>query len=210
MARKISRREERARRRTQEKQRNRLLVGGGIGLVAVIIAVAAYSQLNQPTPTSTITPGGPTTNGPQFVPEEGAEHINLGVTPPYAHTSNPPTSGWHYSQPQPAGFYDQPIEDGYLGHSLEHGYVIISYNCATLIDAECEDLKTKLQDLFNRKAPGAGFSAWKLIVVPRPELDTVIALTAWTWIDKFNEYDEQRIIDFIDRFRDHGPEATPS
>jgi len=48
----------------------------------------------------------------------------------------------------------------------------------------------------------------KLIIVPRPNLDTKIALTAWNFLDKFNDFDEPRIIRFIDAYRDMGPEKT--
>lgn len=197
MTKKISRREERARRRAQEGQRNRLLAIGGIAAVLLLVAWWAYGQLTAPTPPAEGTP----ILGPQEVPIQGFEHIAPGQEHP-AYNSNPPTSGWHYSQPAEAGVYSEPIPDENLIHSMEHGYVIISYNCATLSETGCPDLVAKLTDLFNREG------AWKQIVVPRPELDTTIALTAWGWIDKFNEYDEARILSFIARFRDRGPEQT--
>ncbi len=49
---------------------------------------------------------------------------------------------------------------------------------------------------------------WKLIVVPRPQLDATIALTAWGHIDIFDRFDQRRIERFINYYRDHGPEAT--
>src|SRR3989344_5170063 len=48
----------------------------------------------------------------------------------------------------------------------------------------------------------------RLIVVPRPALDARFALTAWTRIDKLKDFDEGRIIKFIDAFRNQGPEKT--
>ncbi|MBI2845923.1 MAG: DUF3105 domain-containing protein [Chloroflexi bacterium] len=199
MARKISRREERARRRAQEQQRNRLLaIGGGI-LVLFLVGWWAYGQFAKPTLPADASPTG----GPQEVPILGWEHVSPGSAPLYEYNSNPPTSGWHYSLPAEPGVYAEPVPDGNLIHSLEHGYVIISYNCASLSESECQDLRQKLTDIFNAEG------AWKLIVVPRPELDTTIALTAWGWIDKFDDYDEARIRSFIARFRDQGPEDTP-
>lgn len=188
---KLSRREERARQRAREGLRNRLLLAGGAILVLALGGWWLYTQATAPPP-----PGN-------AVPIIGFEHVNPGDPSPYEYNSNPPTSGWHYPQPAEAGFYEEPIPDGYLIHSLEHGHVIIHYNCATLSEAECQDLVAKLTDLFNREG------AWKLIAVPRPELDTVLAITAWGWIDKFNEYDEARIQRFIAAYRDRGPEGTP-
>lgn len=66
----------------------------------------------------------------------------------------------------------------------------------------CKDLVKKLGDLATANR------LWKLIVVPRPQMDTTIALTAWKYIDKFDQFDEARIKKFIDYHRDHGPEKT--
>lgn len=78
---------------------------------------------------------------------------------------------------------------------------------SAITDTEsCKTLQQRLADLANRK------KLWKLIVVPRPQLDTTIALTAWDRIDKFDPpaggLDAERIEAFVDYFRDHGPEKT--
>lgn len=67
---------------------------------------------------------------------------------------------------------------------------------------ECKTLVRQLEEV------GQKNRLWKLIVVPRPQLDTSIALTAWGVIDKFDEFDSPRIERFIDYYRDHGPEKT--
>ncbi len=66
----------------------------------------------------------------------------------------------------------------------------------------CKTLVTQLSELANKK------KLWKLIVAPRPQLDTTIALTAWTYVDKFDQFDTGRIERFIDFHRDQGPEKT--
>lgn len=48
----------------------------------------------------------------------------------------------------------------------------------------------------------------RVIVVPRPSLDTQIALTAWGKIDKMNAFDENRIRAFIAAYHNKGPEQT--
>ncbi len=82
----------------------------------------------------------------------------------------------------------------------------IATGSAITDSAGCQELVKKLEDLAGRK------KLWKLIVVPRPQLDTTLALTAWGAIDKFDpaagELDEERIVRFIDYYRDHGPEKT--
>ena len=66
----------------------------------------------------------------------------------------------------------------------------------------CKTLVKQLTEVANQK------KFWKLIVVPRPQLDTTIALTAWTYIDKFDQFDKVRTERFIDSHRDQGPEKT--
>ncbi len=66
----------------------------------------------------------------------------------------------------------------------------------------CKDLQKQLEDVASSKR------LYKLMVVPRANLDTRVALTAWTYIDSFNEFDAVRIEKFIDYHRDHGPEQT--
>ena len=66
----------------------------------------------------------------------------------------------------------------------------------------CKALINQLKELAERK------KLFKLIVVPRPQLDTTIALTAWSYIDKFDRFDSKRIERFIVFHRDHGPEKT--
>lgn len=66
----------------------------------------------------------------------------------------------------------------------------------------CKTLVKNLTDLANRK------KLWKLVVVPRPSLTTTIALTAWHYIDTFDQFDAGRIERFIDFHRGQGPEKT--
>ena len=66
----------------------------------------------------------------------------------------------------------------------------------------CKTLVRNLTELANKK------KLWKLAVVPRPNLETTIALTAWNYTDKFDTFDAGRIERFIDYHRDQGPEKT--
>lgn len=174
------------------------------------------------------------------VEDQGRQHVSPEEVAKTAYKSNPPTSGPHLATWVKAGIYTEPHQEGELIHSLEHGYVIISYNCgvhlssfgvvpkvfaheegspsadfvaepiatgSAITDTEpCKRLQKQLADLANRK------KLWKLIIVPRPQLDTTIALTAWNRIDKFDPpaggFDAKRIEAFVDYFRDHGPEKT--
>lgn len=131
----------------------------------------------------------------QKIVDLGRDHVSLDTKVEY--NSNPPTSGPHSEEWGKAGVYKEPLNDLKLVHSLEHGYVVISYNCEN-----CGELINNLTNLAGEK------KLWKLIVVPRPNLDSLIALTAWTRIDKFNEFDKARIEKFINAYRNKGPEKT--
>lgn len=69
-------------------------------------------------------------------------------------------------------------------------------------DKTCQELVSKLAEI----AGTVGLK--KLIVVPRPNLDIRIALTAWARIDTFTEFNPERIHLFVKTFRDKGPERT--
>ena len=48
----------------------------------------------------------------------------------------------------------------------------------------------------------------RIIIVPRPGLDSKIALTAWNRLEKMNEFDKERIKTFIKAYHNKGPEKT--
>lgn len=149
----------------------------------------------------------------------GRKHIPVGTEVNY--NSNPPTSGDHYADWVKAGIYDTPKDDRNLVHSLEHGYVIMYYRCSVVNEngnlesldnatpsgqinelKECEDRKNKLASIYHDKGRR------KLVLVPRPNLETNFALTAWTYLDKFDGFNEEKVNKFIDAHRDQGPERT--
>ena len=104
----------------------------------------------------------------------------------------PATSGWHFGAPvAPArwGIHGIPLPDEVLLHNLEHGYVNVHYNCPD----GCDDLVDQLSEVVNI-ATDAGA---KVLMSPYPDMDTRIALTAWTVIDKFDAFDEERVFLFI-------------
>lgn len=159
-----------------------------LGKIILWIAIAGaisgflvwtYFQLSKPLPG-------------EAVADLGRNHVPVGTVVDY--NSDPPTSGPHYAEWTRAGIYDEPVEDGYLVHSLEHGYVIISYRDPGLkeeLSALAEDLGIK-----------------KLMVISRPALDVPLALTAWAHLLKLEAVDEKQIRDFVNAFRNAGPERT--
>lgn len=171
-----------------------------IGIISIVILAAfiawVFIESSKPLP------------GQKFS-DLGRKHVTTEVK----YNSNPPTSGDHYADWVRAGVYDTSKDDRNLVHSLEHGYVIMHYKCSdgqgkseasqsAKQDAQCEEKKNKLAKIYEKK------SKRKLIVVPRENLDTNFALTAWTYLDKFDVFDEERFTKFIDAHKDQGPEKT--
>lgn len=132
----------------------------------------------------------------EAIADQGAQHIAIGAEhEPY--NSNPPTSGPHYAEPAKWGIYEESLADEQLIHNLEHGGIWISYR-----DATDQDLIAKLKDV-------ASDYTVKLIMTPRSENDSAIAVAAWGRLLKLDSFDQRQIQDFIKTFINQGPEQVP-
>ena len=130
------------------------------------------------------------------------EHVPVGEVVDYS--SYPPTSGDHWPPGAQAscGFYEDGLPDERVVHNLEHGGIGVHYSCPE----GCPELVEQLAKIVNRAASGA----LKVMMSPYPDMESRIALTAWTFIDQFEVLDEQRIKDFIDAHESspNAPEYT--
>lgn len=115
------------------------------------------------------------------------------------YNSNPPTSGPHYPYPAGWGIYKNPPADEFLVHNLEHGGVIISYNPNRIKVQELERLRAQARSL-------SKFNA-RIIVTPRPNLDSAIALTSWGYLKKLDRYNPVVVKVFYDTHIGRGPEC---
>lgn len=123
-----------------------------------------------------------------YVPSQGNAHVGSEpVGSRYA--SDPPTSGPHAGGSPSWGIYEQPIPRILQVHALEDGGVLVQYNCA-----DCDDLVRQLKDIVLRYRD-------KVILAPYPGMKTRVALTAWSYIDAFDQFDERRIHRFIEAHR---------
>ena len=182
----------RAARRARHRSRSRLKRIGiftGVGLIAGLFILAL------------ILPGlplgdmftGSAPSGPgEKIAAQGRAHVAPGQEHP-EYSTRPAVSGWHYDLPiAPVGWaiYDDYVADEYLIHNLEHGGIGIHYNCPD----GCDELVRDLSRVANR----ALAENLKVVLSPYPDMPTRIALTAWTFLDAFDEFDEDRIIAFIE------------
>lgn len=164
----------------------------GIGAIGVLIGGIVWAIIaNRPAPL-----------GEDFsreVPHEGATHVTEGQKVTYR--SNPPTSGDHWPDPLRDGIYEEEKPDEAIVHSMEHGRAWISYRPAI-----SSEIKESLRAIAKREA--------RVILTPRAANTTDIALAAWNRLDTFDlnangSFDENRVKDFIRRYRDKGPEYVP-
>ena len=135
----------------------------------------------------------------QAIPDEGRSHVDEGTNVQYQ--SNPPTSGNHWPVPLSDGVYDKEKPDEAVTHSMEHGRVWVSYK------PSIPDQTKKALEELAKKHNGT-------VLTPRSANDTDIALAAWNRLDTFNlnpdaTFDESRITDFINRWRNKSPEFVP-
>ena len=122
---------------------------------------------------------------------QGRAHITPGQSHP-SYNSIPATSGWHYNLPLAPvrwGVHDDMVADEYLIHNLEHGGIGIHYDCPD----GCADLVEQLTEIADR----AETEGLKVLLSPYPGMDTPVALTAWTFIEKLEGFDGDRIRSFI-------------
>ena len=159
-----------------------MIYGAGALAVVAIIGLTVWSAV-RPRPGMTIA-------------GQGAAHIGFGTAHP-AYNSNPPTLGWHIPQVAPWGVSRSEVPDEIVLHNLEHGGVWISYK-----DPRDAALVEKLEAIASRYPS-------KVLVTPRPKNDSPIAVAAWQRLRKLDAYDEQRIVEFVNVFRNRGPERVP-
>jgi hypothetical protein len=154
-------------------------------LLAAGVAYWGYGRLNAGSPG-------------EFIPSLGNLHVSEAEAGLTKYNSDPPTSGPHFPMVARWGIHEQPVTKELQVHNLEDGGVVVQYNCAAPSE-ECKTLVAKLTSVVLKYD--------HVILAPYPGLSDKIALTAWTRIDKFNDFDENRIARFIESYIhiDHHP-----
>ena len=125
------------------------------------------------------------------------EIINPGEPMPGIYLTNPPVSGWHYDETASWGIHEEEVKDQIAVSNLEQGGVWITYS---------PDLPPEVVD--GLKSITEKYKD-KVILSPRSANDSLIALSAWGRLDKFDYFDEARIKKFIRAYKDKGPESVP-
>ncbi len=180
-----------------------------LSVIAAIaaLAVAAGACGGGDNSSSSLPTAAPVTNYPYPVQrfdevQPGHQHLAAGQTFD-GYNSNPPTSGPHTPAPVPWGISDVAIPKEQAVHNMEHAGVVVWYNCnagpAPLAADQCARLRSDLAGVV-QPLLSAGK---KVVMTPYPGMDHRIALTAWQYLDAFDEFDAQRVRTFIETFECH-------
>ena len=183
-----SKREQRRVQQRRQQMRTNLIWGAlGVGVLAVIglfVWQGARPQAGEAIPIMT------------------TGHITVD-SDPGKYNSDPPTSGPHYPSEAQAGFYDTNIYKypaGYLVHNLEHGYIIFWYNCASLNESACAELKSQI------KAVMDGVNNVKVIAYPWDAIDVPVVMTSWGRLQKMETFDAAQARAFYKTNLNRSPE----
>jgi hypothetical protein len=162
--------------RGQRRRRAWIIGAMAAVVIAVVVGYFAYRAVAD-------LPG-------QKVPDLGNAHIQTLGDPHAPYNSDPPTSGPHLPYLAPWGVHTEPIPRELQVHNLEDGGVLVQYNCP----APCPELVDKLKAIVQRYER-------QVVLAPYPGMKHRIALTAWTRLDAFDDFDEARIVRFISAYR---------
>jgi hypothetical protein len=141
-----------------------LALGGLAALVAIQVGMNVIRERNAP--------------GDRFA-SQGNVHVALGTSTP-AYNSEPPTSGWHTPDLAAWGSYVEPLPDQRVIHNMEDGGVVLWYEAGT--PAENEAHVDALESVVGGRYP-------RVVIVPREDMPTTYALTAWQRLARFDEID---------------------
>ena len=126
------------------------------------------------------------------IPDLGNLHIETLDTADESYNSLPPTSGPHVAGVAPPGIYEEQIPNELQVHNLEDAFVNVHYNCPNGCEALVSQLTAIVQGYLDDDR--------RILLEPYSGMDSKIALTAWTRIDKFDVFDESRIRKFVEAY----------
>ncbi|MCC7165568.1 MAG: DUF3105 domain-containing protein [Anaerolineae bacterium] len=196
---KLEKRAQREQERAAKRRQRYLYIFTAIATLMILITGVVLWQVYGPreTPIETIALAAGECTPAQAMMNYGRGDLQEGAQLP-TYVDYPPLSGAHLNSPLRDGVWRQPAQNDELSravHSLEHGRVIVYYN--QLTDAE----RTELENLVG--------SEGKVIVLPWTGLKDRVVLAAWARWQRCHGVNPQAILNFINSYRDKGPEGAP-
>jgi hypothetical protein len=172
-----------------------LLIGAGLAVAAVVIAVLLASTLGGGSDASAIAAAGCVQ---ETLPSQGRKHVTE-LAQGFEYNSFPATSGPHNAQPAVWNIYYEPIDQVHTVHNLEHGGIAVQYG-----DQVPAATVEQIQEWY------ANGDRTAILVAPLPDLGGKVALTAWTKLATCPGFDEKAFDAFVDLNRYKGPERYPT
>lgn len=177
----LSRKEQRLQQVERDKRMRMLRIWVPVGVIVIAFFGLLLARLLEPD-----------VAGARFIdsPPSGIHVAELDIP----EGGLPPLGGPHYGRWQNCGIYETAVDPGFAIHSMEHGAVWITYHP----DLPREQI-TALQDRVRGQA--------YLLLSPYPDQSSPIALTVWDIQLTVESADDERIDQFIRRYRNaRGPE----
>jgi len=201
----MSRRAARSRAAAAQRRAHRRSFLAVVAVVVAVIVVTAAVLLLLLGSGGVDKEASPVQNYPysvlMFPPDPGGR-THIPADQPYNYNSNPPTSGPHTSATATPGVHDEPVPKETAVHNMEHGQVVVWYNCNApqpLTPDACNTLKQSLAGVVN----DALQRNKRVVMAPYADMEHTIALTAWQFLDAFDQFEAQRVRTFIDTFYCH-------
>ena len=184
-------------KKQKTKKFKRILAFSSIGAISLLFILGL------------VLPGLPFKFWNNDIPEGDWEYVSnmgWGILPnidvphdPY--TSNPATSGPFLDEkwgcPVRWGYHDDIFPDECTLSNLARGGIMIHYK-----QGAPKEIVEQL------KATFLGANLSEITIAPYNDMDNLISLTAWNYIDRLNEFDRDRIFKFIDVFLNN-PTLSP-
>lgn len=190
----IKKRREDMRRMPEKRQKQKLYVRIGLGVIGVLLIAAIGYGIYQAS----------ANHDENQMPANVISYTDA-VWTDRSHDDNytgwpdqdkhPPVGGTHAQVWQNCGFYDKPIGSGHAVHSLEHGAVWITYK-PDLPQSEIDKLK------------GLAESQDYILVSPYANQPTPVVASAWDKQLDLQSPDDKDLERFINNFKNKGPEAA--
>ena len=132
--------------------------------------------------------------------DQGNYHLAEMDEPHVPYNSSPPTSGPHMAWLTPGDIYDVQVPDEVQVHNLEDGHVNVQYDCPDGCDELVSQLAEIVTEYLEQPDGRVLMGPYEGIADPVTNQRRRIALTAWTHIDTFDDFDEERVRTFIDAY----------
>ncbi|MFQ5433676.1 MAG: DUF3105 domain-containing protein, partial [Anaerolineae bacterium] len=176
---KLSRKEKRRQEVARQKRTRLLTIWVPLGIVIVAIIGLLLYRIFEPELEGVLTFGTQSRSH-----DQEATFVEGGL---------PPTGGSHNPSWQNCGIYDTPVDNTLAVHSLEHGAVWLAYR---------SDLPTEKVEALRDLVRGKSYT----LMAPYPDLDGEVVMSAWSRQLVIDSFPDDRVDDFINRYRQQGPE----